>query len=508
MKRLEPLLALLVGASAVYAVLTINASPLTPGVSSDSVEYLSAAESFAWSGTFVVPVTSWSSPDSVAPLAHFPPGFPALIALPVRLGVHAPAAALWVMAASSGVALAFSFLLAAEAFGTAAGFLGALLLLLTPVFTKLNLAIWSEPSYLALTLVMFWVMLRQPRRALAYGALAAAGVAVRYVGLAGAITAGIWAAQQGGSRRERILDAGAATLPSIVLLGWWWGRVAAAGASVRRLGLHLHLTRNVVQLRALFPDWLVPESWHAGGWAALGLVALGVLLIVGAARDGSWRQRRPVVVLAGIYGAAYLVVVVASRLFLDERIPFDARIFAPLLLLATVAVAGTARVWLPDRHALVRWSVAALAGWWCVAMLRDIQGGVRVVNEEGRFYTFVGWLRSPLVAWLGREASTYAVIYSNEPAMVTYDIGRPAKLLPDAGEDLQAFAAAFRRRPGAVMIAYPLHPGNRPDAEFVDLLSLRPVVRTSMGAIYVPRQGPETPAGDPGGRPTAGSPPE
>ena len=59
---------------AVLGVLGINRSRLTPGVHGDSVEYLTAAESFRTDGTFTIPITHWSRVDSVAELSHFPPG--------------------------------------------------------------------------------------------------------------------------------------------------------------------------------------------------------------------------------------------------------------------------------------------------------------------------------------------------------------------------------------------------------------------------------------------------
>ena len=123
------LLAAVAGFVALYGVLSINRSPLLPGVSGDSVEYLSAARSFADRKTLEVPGTRWTDADSVATLAHFPPGFPVLISLPLRGETSGRAAALWVMAVSAGIALFVITLLAAEWFGFPAATLTALLLL-------------------------------------------------------------------------------------------------------------------------------------------------------------------------------------------------------------------------------------------------------------------------------------------------------------------------------------------------------------------------------------------
>jgi hypothetical protein len=101
--------------------LFMNGSPVTPGVHSDGVQYLFAAESFVQRQTLAVPAASWRTPLMASGLTHYPPGFSLLIAIPVAIGIPARVAALLVIALSAGVAVAFSFLLTTRLSGLPVG---------------------------------------------------------------------------------------------------------------------------------------------------------------------------------------------------------------------------------------------------------------------------------------------------------------------------------------------------------------------------------------------------
>lgn len=483
------LLAALAGFAATYAVLSINRSPLLPGVNGDSVEYLSAAQSFASNGTFEVPVANWTDSDSVSVLAHFPPGFPLLISLPLGGSTSAPAAALWVMAVSTGVAVMVVTLLVAETLGLAVGLLTVLLLMVAPVWARLDLAIWSEPSYLAVTAILLYAMVRRPTSAWLHGLLAAAGFAIRYVGVAGTLAVVVWAALQEGGRKQRIARVAWAAAPSAAFLLWWRHRVGSGGGTIRRLGFYGEPGRNVQQLALLLRQWLLPASENIGLWA-VGLVAVaGVAVLVLAARRGIWRdvpRARLLLRAMVLFSGCYLAVVVGSRMFADPRIPFDDRMLAPVLVFVTVAFAASA-------VELARWGghwglivlTVAVAAWSVPAFLQA-RGLVSLVNQRGMYFTFMGWTVDPVLRWVENESGAYDRIYTDDPALVYFQTGRHARALPLVGEDLEAFRGRFREAPAAVVILYPPQVGNLPDEDFVQLLGLRTVVRTRLGAVYVP----------------------
>ena len=78
--------ATLLGAVA-FALALIITDPVGPGLDPDALSYMGAAESVAAHGIYQIPAAKWSSADSTAPLAHFPPGYSTVLALPVRLGM-------------------------------------------------------------------------------------------------------------------------------------------------------------------------------------------------------------------------------------------------------------------------------------------------------------------------------------------------------------------------------------------------------------------------------------
>ncbi len=481
------LVAGLVGFAATYGVLSINRSPLLPGVNGDSVEYLGAAESFASSRTFEVPIAGWSDPDSVSVLAHFPPGFPVLISLPMGAGATSPAAALWVMAISTGVAVTVLTLLVVETLGLSAGLLTALLLMLTPVWVRLDLSIWSEPCYLAVTAALLYAMLRRPTWSWLHGLLAAAGLAIRYVGVAGTLAAVAWAGIQEGSWRRRLGRIAWAAGPSALFLLWWRHRVGTGGGTIRHLGYYGDLGRNVRQLGILLRQWLLPTTFNPL-WAAALVALVGLAVVAVAARRGMWRDSRRALLLGAmaLYSGCYVAVVVGSRMFADPRIPFDERMLVPVLVLVTAAFAASA-------VELARW--AGRWGWvalavvitaWGVAAFRQDRGLVSVVNQRGMYFTFMGWSVDPALRWVENESAAYDVIYTDDPSLVYFQTGRHARALPLVGEDLGAFRDRFGEKSSAVVITYPAQVGNLPDEELVRLLGLRAVVRTRMGSVYVP----------------------
>lgn len=335
---------LLLAAAGSLGVLGINQSWLAPGAMSDAVEYLTAAQSFEEHGQFEIPVSEWNSPDSVARLAHYPPGLSMLISVPMDFGFRLYPSALVVMAISSGLALAFAYLLASELGGPWAGLLSALMLFIMPVCAKINLSVWSEPSYVAATLAMLYVMVSRPRWAWAYGFLAAAGVAIRYVGVAGVATATLWAGVQGGTRRERIALAATAAGPSLGFLAFWHHYVAAGGGTVRTIGWYGGLGPNLVQFRNMLIEWLVPTGSSGAGWVVVGALSLAFTMLLAVRGTDLWQRERACkgLGLLAAFVAFYTATVVASRLFVDPFIPFDARLFLPVLVLGVLAFAISA----------------------------------------------------------------------------------------------------------------------------------------------------------------------
>jgi len=509
------------------AVWTMNRSHRLPGTHSDGVEYVTAAEAMAARGRPEIPVTHWSDPDSTTVLSHYPPGFPALLAIPLALGASPPTAVTAVLAVGAGLAVAMTVLLAAGIGGLHAGVVAGALVMATPAFAILHLAVWSEAAYLGIALLGLWTIIRHPDRPGVHGALMAVGLGIRYVGIAGVATAVVFAWVRGRALVDRIRAALWAGAPGLVgLVAWrWWVRsggevirspdvYAGAGTQLRDVVLLLvqwlapiHLTRLVSPAVVLFVVFMGAVAVMVGAWPRETDIPAGTEGRAAAAGDGStaagqgrgtttpegslhgrWtlppgRARRVFLVFA----VAYAGVVLLSRAFLDPLIPFDPRLFLPLLLLATVTFGVTLAG--RSRRIGAPWAVAlhGLVAIWAVAGLLDIRETVQVSAEEGRFYTHRAWESDP--AAVAAYTSRAPHVYSNEAAMVVHYGRRPAKTLPRSYEDLNAFARAWRDRPGPILFKLPRNPVDPPMDRFLELLPVREARRTEHAVLLLPVPG-------------------
>src|ERR1019366_2961503 len=167
--------AVLLGLAAFWGVIEVTEPP-GPGLDPDALAYLGAGNSLAHGHGLRVPSSGWASTDTMAPLVHFPPGFPATIALGITAGATPVNAARFVEAAAAAVT-AVSVVLAASAAG---GVIAALVALgiaaATPAFVMVHASVLSEPLFLALLALFTWQLSRERggvdmKRTLLLGAL-------------------------------------------------------------------------------------------------------------------------------------------------------------------------------------------------------------------------------------------------------------------------------------------------------------------------------------------------
>jgi hypothetical protein len=401
------------------------------------------------------------------------------------------------MALAAGVTAAFTVWVADFAAGWAAGILAALLLTLLPAIVNVHVDVLSEPLFLALISIMLALMVRQPRRALAYGTVAALATMVRYAGLSLVAAAGIWAFLQGGTRAERLRRTILAALPAAVLLGAWVVRLSAEHETMRHVGLFLGLTANLHQLGTAVADQLAPtieSPRYRLALAALAGALLVALLLGGVRRaragalDGI--QRRLYAAL-GIIAACYVAELVLARLLADRGIPFDGRLLAPLLLLAAigaaVALGSGWPVWgVAKRAAAAAGIVAWVAG--ATSVLVDEYADLR---EHGTGYMHEELRNSAVGRWLRSDGRPFA-LFTNNPVIVYFDTGRPSRELPSALTDqsLQEFRDIVRQYHGVIVgFRISFRATVAPDT-LAARLGLVPLVQSPEGTVWGWREAP------------------
>ena len=464
--------------------------PPAPGLDPDAVAYLGDADALAKHGELRTPAARWWNPDSTSMLAHFPPGFAAAIAVPVRLGMDPQQSARLVEAVAAFVTIGTLVLLVGDATAQLAGILLAVALFATSSMHLAHVSVLSEPLFLALTALMLAAMVYRPDRPLAAGSLAALAGLVRYAGLAYVGVVALWTFMQRGSLAMRARRALIAALPALVLQALWFvrTRLVATKEPIRKLGFYGDVGRSLAEARVTIEGWLVPdpdtltEPMRFRG--ALTLIAAALLLVVVLAavralrrrltqREDDTRSRDPLalrlIAAASLTVGCYLALVILSRIIADPGIPFDERILSPVIVLGSTLVAtGLGVWWLASTAALPKIAlIGALLGWWCAAGSVTWDQAVRV-RDYGSDFGSDDWRRSDLLEWARSEGAGHP-LYTNWVAAVYFHLRRPARDIPMLGEmkRVPEFARVLAANDGRALVF------DVPGVEFVTVDSLR-----------------------------------
>lgn len=481
-----------------FALVLEGTEPFAPGLDPDALAYLGSAESLAAHGELRAPMSSWWSADSTSPLAHFPPGYVAAIAVPVRLGMEAVQGARLVGALSAFVTIATLVLLVSDVATPLAGVLLAVTLFAMSSMHEVHVSVLSEPLYLAFEALTLAAMVRRPRQPLLAGLGAALGALTRYAGVSLIGAVALWSMAQRGTLSARLRRSLTAVAPALVLQLLWvlrTRRVAGAG-SIRELALYGDLGPTLKQGAETLEAWLVPnpEAWewvipHRGALTITAALLLCIVTVSGArrfARRGAGRAEREEVSdadearepgamrllgAAALLIACYLAVLIVSRVVADPGIPFDERIFSPVILLATtMAAVGVALWWRSTPYELPKLAMAgALIGWW-MAAASVTADEARYALESGSDFAGEEWRRSELLDW-ARTNGMHHPLYSNWTAVVYFYLHRPARDVPLLIESAQMaeFADTLRVRDGRVLEF------RTPGVEYASIDSLRRV---------------------------------
>jgi hypothetical protein len=484
------LVAALVAVTA-FALVLAATEPPGPGLDPDAMQYMGAAESVAAHGIYQIPSAPWWSTDSTSALAHFPPGLPTVLALPIRLGMAPPQAARLVNALAAAVTAAVVVLLVSEATTLLAGALAVLALFTMAAMHLVHLSVLSEPLFLACTALTVAAMTRRGTPPLLMGIPAAVGILTRYAGLALVGAVALWAFADGaGTLRARLRRAALALLPALLLQGAWVIRTKRIGgpAQIRHFAFYGDLGPMLRQGGATLRDWLVPDAgWGGGGggttdampyqgWVALAAaLVLAALIATGVRRAWAMRHARDatppaegvpagphdapwrLLAACGLLSICYLGMVVVSRLVADPGIPLDERLLSPLFLLATVAIATSIALWwrAPRRgrgHALARLALAGALVAWGAASAARTRDEAEAALTWGSDFASERWRGSALLDWARTSGARYP-LYSNWPSAVYFHLHRPSRGVPDANEReaFAEFADSLRARGGVVL---------------------------------------------------------
>ena len=489
----------MLGAAVVAAALVfVSTRSPGPGLDPDSMAYMGAASSLAHDGRLRVPTAEWDRPDSTSSMSLWPPGFPAMMAVPVALGASPVQTARWINIIAAGVTAATVVFIVAVPLGAWAGLVAAVAVFATQAVFDTHISVLSEPLFIAIMLLLLAVMIHGRDRLLMLSMLATAGVMVRYAGASGPAAAVLWtlvdSRRDSASRVRRAL--GVAILP-VLFVGVWFTRTAMVPDRHATPRIHVYggWGATLLGARDTLAEWLAPllADGTLQRIIAIVIAVMIIAFIAAAAADTAGNRLRQLRVggvasvlgATGLMAACYLAVVLASRAFVGGTIPLDSRILAPLIVLIEIATVTAAGYWWRAYHFPVHAAIAAIALVWLGASVTVTANDAVYAATVGSDFASDRWRHSPLIAWVRTHATGHP-IYSNWPPALYFHAHRIARELPDSTdpEDVSGFAELVRTNHGYVIGFDERSPDFMSPTDLTRRIGLQQVVRTSDGAVW------------------------
>lgn len=403
--------------AATGAALLIGAAmiPHGPGMTPDSVHYLSAAENLRNGLGYATSVVPWNGPFP-RPIAEWPPLYPVVLAAATALG-----------GAIAGPWALNALLLAASTWQVArmAPLLGVLAFVVSPAVVSVHSYAWSEPLFLLLLILALRSqerLLEEPgsKTLLIAAAVTALACLTRYLGAALLISGALTLI----ASRKRLHGLAYAALSAIPPGLWLLRNQSVTGT----------LTGNRATSGRGLPELIREASTAVGGWfvpvtslrivALLALLALGV--IAGRRLD---RADRPWIAFAAVY---LMMAFVLARIVAFD--PLTTRLLVPIV--PPMAILAARRF---DRGKPVLAGAMALllvAGP-ALVTVRNLAYVAKVTQGHG--YRAARWRETEAVRMAALGQGPFAgegIIYSDAPDVLSLYSGRPVRYLPEESTDL------------------------------------------------------------------------
>ncbi len=489
---------LLLSLGAVAAVLLCT-SRYGIGASPDSSHYIAAARSLlAGEGLRCANGRIYT---------HWPPLYPALLAVPGLAGVDPMVGARFLNAFAFGaVIFVLGTLLIRCTTSEVFALLGTLAAVVSPALLTPFVMAWSEPVFILLVALLLFTMsrfLRSKRLGMLVLVAIIAGLASlqRYAGvtlvLAGTVLVTL------GTRKTSILRRGLHLLIfgliSVTPLALWLARNMSieghpTGSHPARLAPAYELWRTFLAALNVSATRLFGQaSPNKALWLTIGLTALMVAM-VGIARQTRMTQRDKMgwtyMGCAAVFGLTYLafVVVPASGLSWDPKSRIMIPLYIPAVLWFVPAMEDMAKILgklLRHKKAGMALGLALFALWPAVsyritsAMVRDC-----VRNGAGG-YSVKLWRESAVINWL-RTHDLPGRYYSNAPDAVYLLTGTQTTISPHSDPGVAEYARRMVVTPPTYLVwCDNLHRDDLYDLrELLSLYQTDPVASLPDGKIY------------------------
>jgi len=441
--------------------LVLRSTPEGLGLSDDSIAYIAGARSLIAGHGYH---EAWLVSNN--PMTHFPPGFSSALAVIGLLGLDPLRGARFLNALLFGLCTGLIGTLGWRMTKSlAAGLVLAALFALNGSLLQVYTTAMSEPLFIFLSLLAFWMFDLYFERDAHWLWLVLCGIFVgvayltRYAGLALVATFLVALFILYDTWRQRLVSAGiflASALPWI--LGWSIRNFLATGNTTNReLTWHPITASNFNTTLYTISQFLVPvEDWRKQLYKAPGLfiILTALILLVALVWVGikAWKyfrypltpcsplpqgeglgMRETISFTTGVYIFGYIASIIASMLLFDASTKFQLRILAPIFisLLILLVLFG---VWLWEkRRELAIVLVLLVIGMSIYNQIVTVQE----LSKGGQGFASFVWYDSKAMAYL-RTIPRAVIIYTNETGAVYLYTGRPTYSLPNGFDPVTA----------------------------------------------------------------------
>ena len=447
--------------AAIGMALVLRATPEGLGLSDDSIGYIAGARSMLAGNGYR---EAWLA--SNGPVTHFPPAFSGVLAFIGLFGLDPLRGARFLNASLFGLN---TFLMGILGWrmtkSLPAGLALAALFLLSDTLLRVHAMAMSEPLFIFLTLLAFWMFDLYVERdehwlwLLACGILTGMAYLTRYAGLALAATFLVVLMILHRRWRSRLASGGIFLLGAVPwAVGWAIRNELVGGTATNRvLVWHPITSSNFETALYNISTFLMPvEPWRRELFKTPGIFIFLVVLILGALLLWTvWKARRQVnYALQGsgtskdtrpikdgiaftnaLYVFGYLASIFASMSFFDASTKFKVRILAPIYVsLLILLVLFGKWLWTRRREAVILLAVLVfgMSAYGQVVAVAELSRG-------GQGFASFQWYDSKTMAFL-RALPHSVQIYTNEPGAVYLYTGRGTYVLPDRYDPVTAEA--------------------------------------------------------------------
>ena len=441
--------------------LVLRSTPEGLGLSDDSIAYIAGARSLLAGHGYR---EAWLV--SAKPITHFPPGFSSALALVGLFGLDPLRGARFLNALLFGFSTALTGILGWRMTKSlVAGLVLAALFVLNGSLLQVYTTAMSEPLFIFLSLLAFWMFDLYFERDAHWLWLVLCGIFVgvayltRYAGLALLATFLVALFILHDTWRKRFVSAGI-FLASVVpwILGWSLRNLLVAGnATNRELIWHPIMASNFDTTLSVISRFLVPVAdWQKQlnkmPWLFIALAVLILLVVLVWVSIKAWKYfrypltprsplsqgegvgvRETISFTTGLYIFGYIASIIASMLLFDASTKFQLRILAPVFasLLILLVVLG---VWLWRKRREIAIVLALLVIG--ISIYNQIVT-VQDLSKGGQGFASFIWYDSKQMAYL-RTLPRTTMIYTNETGAVYLYTERPTYSLPNCFDPVTA----------------------------------------------------------------------